>query len=569
MEFAQRDLTPFSTVASLPMKTRKFAKRQERTGLQHSLRWLGALAALWLTLALPDRLSDMSALLAPRLPLELPLIVLALVLFSGKPHTVLRTLIICALTLLVLFKLANMAAYFGFARAFNPLVDALMVPTVLDTLTKATGIAGAAAAVAVPSVVIALIVILLTRATGMFVHHLPRRGRLPVAAVALGLTVLGITPYATWGASFFVRDQAVAISQSFHDAVQFRAELLKDPFSHLPPESRLAGLKGNDVLLIFVESYGRASLDNPAYAPLLRGTLRKFGDALQDNGFSARSAWMTSPTFGGESYLAHSSVVSGLWIDNQQRYAQLLRSSHDTLISDFNAAGWRTVAVMPEITMPWPEAAYFKYGKIYTAPDLNYKGASFDYITMPDQYALSAFYTRELAPAGRAPVMAEIALVSSHIPWAPIPKPVPWETVGDGQIFTTARTPETADEIWSEPKRIAEYYALSIDYALQTLMSFVTTLVGDNTLVMIVGDHQPMTFIAGDGANHDVPVHIIARNPALLAALDEGTWTAGMAPDASSPSWPMNTVRERLLAAFAPPVDATLSPAGPAQPEKP
>ena len=40
--------------------------------------------------------------------------------------------------------------------------------------------------------------------------------------------------------------------------------------------------------------------------------------------------------------------------------------------------------------------------------------------TMPDQYTLSAFQRYEPAP-GHAPVMAEIPLVSSHAPWAPLP----------------------------------------------------------------------------------------------------------------------------------------------------
>ncbi len=557
------------------MKSRKFARRQDRTVLNHGLRWLAALAAMYLILVLPDRVNGLGSLLSPRLPLELPLIVLGLVAVSGWAGALLRGLIVLALTVTLLFKLANMAAFFGFDRPFNPLVDALMVPTALDTLGKAAGPAAAFAAVAGAVLVLALIVGVLVWVAGVVAHGLSENARLLVAAAALGSVALAFTPYATWSASLFARNQAVAVSQGVRDAAQFRAQLLQDPFSDLPSESRLAGLKGTDVLLIFIESYGRASLDNPAYAPLLRGTLKKFNGALADKGFSARSAWLTSPTFGGESYLAHSTTVSGLWVDNQQRYVQLLRSRHDTLISDFNGAGWHTVVVMPEITMPWPEASYFKYGKIYAAPDLNYKGEPFDYMTMPDQYVLSAFHGREIAPVDRKPVMAEIALISSHIPWTPVPKLVPWEDVGDGQIFNTARTTEDSDEIWRDPKRIAEYYAMSVDYTLQTLMSYVTTQVGDRTLLIIMGDHEPMSFIAGEGASHEVPAHIIARDPALLDALGEGKWTLGMEPDATSPSWPMNTVRERLLTAFAKAPDAAVSPlesvpeAAPVQPAKP
>ncbi len=535
------------------MKVRKFARRESPTPLRQGLRWLGALLAIYIVLILPDRFGGIGSLLSLRLPLELPLIVLALIAVTGKPRIVLRTLIVAALTLILIFKLANMAAYFGFARAFNPLVDALMVPVALDTLGKAGGIGAVVAALAATVLVVALMVAVFVWATGVFAHSISRHERLPVAFAALVVAAIGFTPYGTWGASLFARDQVVAILQSLEDAASFRAQLLQDPFAQLPLDARLAKLKGNDVLLIFVESYGRSSLDNPAYASLLRGTLKKFGAALEEKGFAARSAWVTSPTFGGESYLAHSTSVSGLWINNQQRYVQLLRSSHDTLISDFNTAGWRTVAVMPEITMPWPEAAYFHFGKIYTAPDLNYKGEPFDYMTMSDQYVLSAFQTHELAKEDRAPVMAEIALISSHIPWAPIPKFVPWEDVGDGSIFTTARTPESANDVWRDSARVPVAYADSINYTLQTLQSFVTTFGRDNTLVIIMGDHQPMTFLTGDGASHEVPVHIIARDPALLALLDEGKGTPGMEPNETSPSWPMDSLRGRILRAFTPP----------------
>jgi len=536
------------------MKVRKFARRPEHSAVRIAARWLAAFAIIFIILVLPDRLDDMDWPAFARLPLELPVIVLALVAFTGRLRGLLRGIVVAVLSLMLIFKLANIAAYFGFARPFNPLVDALMVPTVLDTLSKGAGMAAAVGAVVAIVAVIALCIGVFVWATRVIAFGVPRIAQLPVASFAFAAALLGFLPplrtTATWDASLFMRDQAVAMSQSVEDAARFRAQLLEDPFRDLPAEGRLAGLKGNDVLLIFVESYGRSSLDNPAYAPLLRGTLKKFDAALTEMGFNARSAWLTSPTFGGESYLAHSTSMSGLWVDNQQRYVQLLRSARGTLISDFNTAGWRTVTVMPEITMAWPEVDYFKFTQVYTAPNLGYKGQPFDYVTMSDQYALSAFQAHELAP-DHAPVMAVIGLVSSHIPWAPLPKLVPWEDVGDGSIFTTARTPETANEIWRDAKRVAEYYALSIDYSLQTLMSFVTTYGRENMLIIIVGDHQPMTFIAGENASHEVPVHIIARDPALLAAFEQGAWTAGMEPGASSPTWPMDALRARILGAYS------------------
>jgi hypothetical protein len=548
------------------MKNRRFARREETPFLVHLLRWAGALAILLAVLVLPLKVTDIQWPALPRVPVELPLIIFALLLFTGRWQGVVRALIVGALTLVLLFKLAHMGAYFGFDRPFNLLADTLMLPALLDTLTKAGGSASGIGIIAGGVLLLVLVIAIFAWATGVIVRGVPSHAQIPVAVAALALSGVMFTPYGTWTAATFVRDQVRTVTEDLREAQTFKAELLQDPFRDVPADSLLARLKGMDVLLIFVESYGRASLDNPAYAPRLRGVLKEFDAALQEKGFSARSGWVTSSTFGGESYLAHSTTVSGLWIDNRQRYAQLLTSTRRTLIGDFNAAGWRTVAVMPAITAPWPEADFFRYGKIYAAPDMNYKGDKFDYLPMSDQFALSVLQTQELAPTDRAPVMAEVALISSHVPWAPLPKLIPWEEVGDGSIFKTARTTESANDVF-RAGRVPEQYAMSVDYSLRTLMSFITTFARDNTLLIILGDHQPMPFLAGENASHEVPAHLIAKDPALLAALDEDTWTPGMQPDASSPMWPMDSLRERILGAFTPSGDTSDLPPPEAEPE--
>ena len=54
-------------------------------------------------------------------------------------------------------------------------------------------------------------------------------------------------------------------------------------------------------------------------------------EQLEEPGFASRSAFLTSPTFGALSWLAHATLQSGLWIDSQQRYDVLVTSSRLTL----------------------------------------------------------------------------------------------------------------------------------------------------------------------------------------------------------------------------------------------
>ena len=140
-------------------------------------------------------------------------------------------------------------------------------------------------------------------------------------------------------------------------------------------------------------------------------------DRLRAAGFSARSAFLTSPTFGAGSWLAHASLQSGLWVDDELRYADLLASERLTLSDAFNRAGWRTVGTVPANDRDWPEGeAFYDFDAFYDSRNVGYAGPEFSYASMPDQYTLSAFHRLELAERDRAPVMAEIDLVSSHTP---------------------------------------------------------------------------------------------------------------------------------------------------------
>src|SRR5262249_7525649 len=147
------------------------------------------------------------------------------------------------------------------------------------------------------------------------------------------------------------------------------------------------------------------------------------------------------PTFGGGSWLAHGTLLSGLWTDNQKRFNELEASNRFLLTGAFQRAGWRTVGIMPGVTSPWPTAGFYHYDQIYDAAHLGYHGPNFSSATMPDQYTLSAFERDERAKPNRPPLMAVIPLVSSHAPWFPLPRPVDWSAVGDGSIFNSMAAP--------------------------------------------------------------------------------------------------------------------------------
>ena len=181
-----------------------------------------------------------------------------------------------------------------------------------------------------------------------------------------------------------------------------------DPALLLEPQQRrvadrlLTGLRGKDVLLLFVESYGRVAVQGTSFSPAVAHT-RPRDEQLRAPGFAARSAFLTSPTFGGISWLAHVTLQSGIWADSRRRYDQLVKTHRFTLGQAFKRAGWRTVADLPENNRDWPEgSSYYHYDRVYDRRTLGYRGPMFGLPSMPDQFVFGALQRLELAkPTGR------------------------------------------------------------------------------------------------------------------------------------------------------------------------
>ena len=349
----------------------------------------------------------------------------------------------------------------------------------------------------------------------------------------------------------YVADKARAATASLRDRERFDRAIAADRFRH-PATADLSALTGKDVLLVFVESYGRVAVEGPESAPI-RGLLEAGTARLRAIGYTARSAYLTSPTFGGSSWLAHATLQSGLPVSDQGRYDQLLASNRTTLSSAFARAGWRTVAVLPSTRGTWPEGrAFYGFGQVYGRAGLGYAGPRFGFSAMPDQYALSAFARRELVVPHRDPVMAEIELTSSHGPWAPLPTTVDPAVLGDGSVFDGIRADAvTTGELWSDRAKVPAAYRTSILYSLSSVLSFVELHGDDDLVVVLLGDHQPSTVVSGVGGNRDVPVTVIGHDPAVVEQVSGWGWQGGLRPDERAPVWPMEAFRDRFLTAFS------------------
>jgi phosphatidylglycerophosphate synthase len=498
-----------------------------------------------------------------RIPVE-ALVVAALVLvLPNRSRRVVAALAGMSLAVVGIVKVLDMGFFMAFGRPVNPMVDWTYLGSGIDLLTDSVGrsrtilLLVAAGALAVG--VLVLVPVAVLRLTRVVERHrtlsfqaVVTLGLVWVLSAALGLQLRPGAPVAAASAAGVAVDQVSLVRSSIIHRREFAEDAQVDAFRDTPGTDLLTGLRGKDVVVVFVESYGRVTLDDELVAARLLTVLDAGTRRLGAAGFSARTGFLTSPTFGGLSWLAHSTLQSGLWVDNELLYQDLVAGDRFTLSAAFGRAGWRTVADVPSNIRDWPEGeSFYGYDKVYDSRNVGYEGPDFSYAKMPDQYVLSAFQRLELGRVDRPPLMAEIDLVSSHTPWAPLPRMVAWGDVGDGSVFDgMPGEGDSPEDVWRDVDRVKAAYAESVEYSLEALVSFVETYADDDLVLVVLGDHQPAEVVAGSRASRDVPVSVIAHDPAVLDRISGWGWTSGLRPSEDAPVWPMDEFRDRFLTAY-------------------
>lgn len=512
-----------------------------------------AVLCLWLTLVLPGHPGALAPAALLRFPGELPVILLALAAAPGRTGRLgVRLAVTTFLLVTTAAKLADLAGYTAFLRPFDPVLDRHLIASAWELLQGAIGPGKAIAAAAAAVAALAITAAAVWWATGRVAAAGTGRRRVAGAglAVAVALAAGGLSPGEPVTTRLAV-EHLKSAGAARRDIAQLTRDAANDPLAG----QRLQGLAGTDVAVIFIESYGRTALTHPRYAPGTEAALAAAQADLAARGLAMRSAWLTSPIAGGQSWLAHATLLAGLRIDSEGRYRALIASPRLTLPALAAASGWQAVAVAPAITRAWPEAAYFGFARVLDAEALGYRGADFGWVTMPDQYTLSVL-ARLLSERPRAAVFAQVALISSHAPWTPIPPMISWDGIGDGRVFDTRMTAGEAPEIlWRDPDRVRAQYGASIAYAVSATTGFLARQAASPALVIVLGDHQPAAFVAEGYGGRDVPVHVIGP-PDLVARLDPWGWTMGLRPGPGAPVWPMEAFRDRFLTAFADPAPA-------------
>lgn len=441
-----------------------------------------------------------------------------------------------------------------FGRPINLYWDAQHLPRVAAMLADAAAPWQVAALAAAVIAALALAYLLLRWAWLQLLNVLarskPRRALALCAAAVLALSVAAGGGAAPEAARWLARPVAATYAE--------QAAFLADAFSahELPSapavSSDLGRVHDADVFIVFLESYGAVAFDHPGYAAALAPARAVLERAVKAAGHNAVSARVASPTFGGRSWLAHASLLTGIDVREPRAYDLLLTTRQPTLVTQFRRSGFRTVALMPGLRSDWPEGAFWDFDAILGSRELDYAGPEFGWWRIPDQYALARLHRDEVLRAGGAPLFVFFPTITSHAPFRPTPPYQPdWQRLLGAAPYDAAPLAAALGQApeWSN---LGPAYGDALAYAYAVLAGFLQQSRPRDAVFVVIGDHQPPGSVSGPGQPWDVPVHVIASREEVLAAFAAAGFAAGLTPPPRTLG-PMHELHALLLAAFGSP----------------
>ncbi len=257
------------------------------------------------------------------------------------------------------------------------------------------------------------------------------------SAGLFGAQLVSDAPIASTSAAGLVVHEVRAVQAGVDDHAVFADEIRHDRYRSTPGSQLLTGLRGKDVLLVFVESYGKVAVQDSVVLATGRRGARPGGPSACRPPASPPAA-ASSPRRRSAAQLAgalHPAVGPLGRQPAALRPARQDQPPHAQRRRSSGPGGGRS-ATCRRTTATWPEGtSFYHYDKLYDRRNVGYRGPKFSYASMPDQYVFLALQRLELAKPDRRPLFAEVDLVSSHTPWTRIPTLIDWNDVGDGSIF--------------------------------------------------------------------------------------------------------------------------------------
>lgn len=537
------------------------------SGFREAVTFAGAALVLNLLPFVPALVSPLP--LSPLFPLcadALVLVSLALLTHDTRFEKAGRVGAAVGFGVLLLYQTYDALAYSAFGRSgllyddLQYIVDLLYFARDSASVATVLGMMGGAAALA--GVAWLLPGLLRTVARGKE-HAACRRCLLAVHLVAWPL-VLVVAPWQEWGPENLtyqtsnerVRVRTVAGKAVENAHASFRLRTMLDSLRAAPVDSTYARYdtlrwtRRPNVFLLMIESYGEVLNQHPDLRGPYRAMMQHLESDLRADGWHVASAWSDTAVRGGRSWLAIASVFLGTRIGHQLLYEQFQSNPNGPphLVRFLKQQGYRTMTLQPYMKARpgLPVSNPYGFDVTLYRDDLPYNGPPYGwgFVDVPDQWSLGYAHQKYVAPSEQ-PAFLFFETVYSHALWNYGVPPVlaDWRdfealpSSNEEADIRRAALPNpgapsllpdslTTPRIFDQP--MPQRFLRHIAYEWQVLRQYLRTSVPSNSLVIIMGDHQPPLVPSG---TYGVPMHVLSRDAALVEPFQDAGYSASLLLD--------------------------------------
>lgn len=299
------------------------------------------------------------------------------------------------------------------------------------------------------------------------------------------------------------------------------------------PEAEILqrSLVNEDLHIFVIESYGSTLFAVDVYIEYMRPVYIEIETRLQSAGWTVYSSYVRSPVFGGRSWMADASLLSGKQIGTQGYFDTIAEAVEPAeLLRYLENQGYYRIYAAPGTTVveePWLSA--YPFEEYLLRYDFDYRGPFLNLGAMSDQFILYRVAQNHLLDDRKEFVL--YLLVSSHVPFNVIPVYVPeWDRLGDGELYNDGYL-QSFNNNWLSGGELAEGYLAGIEYSLTSISGYVTDILSDEGLIVLLGDHQPRKPISDSRAGYAVPIHILFPSDRTVELPPEWHFRTGILPE--------------------------------------
>ncbi|UCF29575.1 MAG: sulfatase-like hydrolase/transferase [Chloroflexota bacterium] len=289
-----------------------------------------------------------------------------------------------------------------------------------------------------------------------------------------------------------------------------------------------------DVFFIFVESYGSVVYKRQHFTAPYLEMLDELEQSLADNNWSVVSTLSEAPIWGGGSWMSYTSALFGLLIDQQSEYVALKEKysvlEYPNIGRFFSSQGYDYVWVASINRQQIEEREendhrFYGADRWITFDTLNYEGPLFGWgPSAPDQFTFG--FIQDFVLQSEQPAFLVYLTQNSHYPWTPLPPVLDdWRELEKLEI---------QDGVLSEAEKKGlslgesrQNYLKALDNTLDSLEEFIKLLEKENSVIVLIGDHQPPT-VSRHTDGYGTMVHIISQDVDLLASFQEYGFVNGL-----------------------------------------